>query len=353
MRRNLDKEVRLARDASMPRSTRPTSAIGHSSSPRKRCRHTSPSDYVVDLDIPLQPLKRVRVKGPTLEGHKRQTLRSRQGLDDEEEEEGPSWPQQQPPPVLPPALAVTAVALPTESITPSPPSLSAASSCTPDAKSLARPDHALPGTMRTQGGARTVSTLMLKQKTCNADESLATDRDTVALQRLDAVADADLSAALASLLGQLCAGNQDDGRCPPLDALALEERAFFSKQKQPFSLDSYIERVVDHVPSRPVLVTSLVLIDRLFNSNANLALSDMNVHRIVITAILLASKFLEDEPYAQEFYRQAGGVPSLEELNQLEAFFLQQLDWKIFVSRQLYSDYYNAVCDRMESMLAR
>jgi Cyclin len=331
MRRNLE-EVHLVRNAKMPRCTYPSSAIGHSSYPRKRCRHTSPSDYVVDLDIPLHPLKRVRVKGPTLEGHKRQTLRSSQGL------EAPSLP---PPPV--PAVA----AFPTESITPSPPSLSAASSCTPDSKGLN-----LPEMTRTQGGARMdTGTASKAKEACKADELLTTDCGTVALQQLDAVADANLSAALASLLGQLCERNQDDGRCPPLEALELEERVFFSKQRQPFSLESYMERVVDHVSSRPVLVTALVLIDRLFNNNQNLALSDMNVHRIVITAILLASKFLEDEPYAQEFYRQAGGVPSIEELNQLEAFFLHQLDWKILVSGQLYADYYNAVCDRTDSML--
>jgi hypothetical protein len=253
-----------------------------------------------------------------LEGQRRQALWSRQGL-----------------PVHP---ASEEAVLSTESVTPSPPSLSAASSCTPDAA---------------------VEAAALIEKDEQKETKLKTETRpggslaSAATRRLEAVDDDDLAAALASLLGRLCVKNEQSGQCRRLEELELDEHIFFSKQKQPFSLESYVVRIIDHVTSRQVLITALVLIDRLFTCNANLALSEMNVHRILITAVLLASKFLEDEPYAQEFYRQAGGVPSLIELNKLEAAFLDQLDWKLFVTRPVYFDYYNAVCTRVDALFHR
>ena len=67
-------------------------------------------------------------------------------------------------------------------------------------------------------------------------------------------------------------------------------------------------------------VLMLIYIDRLIAAT-NLRLSELNIHRVMITALLLAAKFFDDEYFHNSFYAKLGGI-SLAELNALELEFL-------------------------------
>jgi len=61
-------------------------------------------------------------------------------------------------------------------------------------------------------------------------------------------------------------------------------------------------------------------------------------YSLILTAVLLTSKFYNDIFYGNHFVAYVGGV-SLEELNLLEVEFLKFLDWKMWVDPLEYEMY--------------
>lgn len=69
----------------------------------------------------------------------------------------------------------------------------------------------------------------------------------------------------------------------------------------------------------------------LVQSHAELAVTSLTVHRLVITAVMLAAKLMDDNYYNNAFYAKIGGV-TLSELNHMELEMLRMLDYRIVVS---------------------
>ncbi|KAA8495433.1 Cyclin-U4-1 [Porphyridium purpureum] len=112
---------------------------------------------------------------------------------------------------------------------------------------------------------------------------------------------------------------------------------FYSAQKQKFALVKYIQRVVTLVSgSSSIFILALCFLQRARKADTLLALHDYNVHRLWITAVVLASKMLEDEVYSNEHYAKMGGVPSLVEMNRLEAQLLKKLNFSLCVPETEY-----------------
>ena len=64
----------------------------------------------------------------------------------------------------------------------------------------------------------------------------------------------------------------------------------------------------------------------------------LSVHRIILTSVLLCSKFFNDIYYSNEQIGQLGGIhPS--EMNLLEAYMLDMLDYILFIEEEEYSRY--------------
>jgi len=82
-------------------------------------------------------------------------------------------------------------------------------------------------------------------------------------------------------------------------------------------------------------VISLVLLERILESNRGLAITHLNVHRCFLASSTLAAKFQDDDFYSNPFYAHVGGVTQDEMLN-LEAEFLRMLDWRAHVSNEDY-----------------
>jgi hypothetical protein len=69
----------------------------------------------------------------------------------------------------------------------------------------------------------------------------------------------------------------------------------------------YLRRIVEYVKcSGESIVMALVYIDRLIERRA-FAVTALNVHRLLITSILLAAKCFDDEYYSNGFFAQVGG----------------------------------------------
>jgi len=60
--------------------------------------------------------------------------------------------------------------------------------------------------------------------------------------------------------------------------------------------------------------------------------------RLILTSILSAIKFNEDEYYTNEYFAKVGGI-SLKELNALEVEFLQLINFCLYVEKSLFIKY--------------
>ena len=62
------------------------------------------------------------------------------------------------------------------------------------------------------------------------------------------------------------------------------------------------------------------------------------LNRLMLTAIVLASKFLDDRKHKNEYYAKHGDI-SLKEINKLEIDFLETLEYNLYVNPVLFYRY--------------
>ena len=83
---------------------------------------------------------------------------------------------------------------------------------------------------------------------------------------------------------------------------------------------------------------ALVYIDRLIGKGG-FELSSLNVHRVIITSVLLAAKFFDDTYYNNAYFAKVGGVPC-NEVNALELEMLFFIGFHLHVPTALYEKYF-------------
>lgn len=128
--------------------------------------------------------------------------------------------------------------------------------------------------------------------------------------------------------------------------LGLQKATRFDSAYVPdISIESYLERISKYSKaSASVLLLAFVYIDRIRTSE-NFILTRLNVHRIFITAVLLATKFYDDEVFKNAFYASLGGV-TVKELNILEIDLLNMLKFSLVVSVETYDQYIDFLLDQ-------
>ena len=72
--------------------------------------------------------------------------------------------------------------------------------------------------------------------------------------------------------------------------------------------------------------------------------------RLILATVLLTSKFYNDIFFANHHIAYIGGVPT-EELNRLEQYYLEVIDWQLFVSPEEYARYDQALIDHVHDLL--
>lgn len=84
---------------------------------------------------------------------------------------------------------------------------------------------------------------------------------------------------------------------------------------------------------------ALVYLDRLEAENVLLGLTEHNVHRMIITAVMIAAKVLDDRVYSNAHFARVGGMANVQELNKLEWKMLTMLEFKTRVCQEEYISY--------------
>ena len=82
--------------------------------------------------------------------------------------------------------------------------------------------------------------------------------------------------------------------------------------------------------------------------NPDFVISSLNVHRLLITAIMLASKFFDDVYYNNAYYARVGGI-SNSEVNSLEMEMLRMISFSLFVQPDQYERYRGSLYSHVSS----
>uniref|UniRef100_A0A1D1ZJ53 Cyclin-P3-1 n=1 Tax=Anthurium amnicola TaxID=1678845 RepID=A0A1D1ZJ53_9ARAE len=140
---------------------------------------------------------------------------------------------------------------------------------------------------------------------------------------------------LASLLERAIQKNEK-----LLEAMKKKESVtvFHGLRAPNLSIRRYIERIFKYSKCSPsCFVLAQVYIDR-FLQQPNMHLTSLNVHRLLITSVVVAAKFIDDAFYNNAYYAKVGGVGTLE-MNRLELNFLFCLDFRLQVTVGTFDKY--------------
>ncbi|KAH6795985.1 hypothetical protein C2S51_036971 [Perilla frutescens var. frutescens] len=120
--------------------------------------------------------------------------------------------------------------------------------------------------------------------------------------------------------------------------------AFHGVRAPAITLDKYVERIYKYTSCSPsCFVVAFVYIDRLVHRYPDSLVVSLNVHRLLVTSVMVASKVLDDAHYNNAFYARVGGVSNVE-LNKLEIELLFLLDFGVSVSSRVFESY----CQHLE-----
>lgn len=118
---------------------------------------------------------------------------------------------------------------------------------------------------------------------------------------------------------------------------------FHSVRAPQLSIHEYLSRVSKYFQcSHECFVLCLVYIDRIVKLHPEFSICSLNIHRLLVTSVMLAVKFFDDVYYSNAYYAKVGGIRT-KEVNALETQFLRLIDWRMHVSPEEYDQYRNHV----------
>lgn len=131
---------------------------------------------------------------------------------------------------------------------------------------------------------------------------------------------------------------------PPWGARQPQVATPFHSIRPPgMSVHDYLERISKYFQcSHQCFVICMVYLDRITKHHPEYMVNILNVHRLLVTGIMVAAKFWDDVHYRNSYYAMAAGLAT-SELNTLESGFLRLLQWRLHVSSEEYNLYQDLV----------
>lgn len=113
---------------------------------------------------------------------------------------------------------------------------------------------------------------------------------------------------------------------------------FHSVYEPSVTIREYVSRIGRYSRcSRECFIIALILLDR-YQRNTGYQLCSLNVHRLMITALLVAVKSSDDVFQSNKYWNDVGGLPD-REIHFLERFFLKDIKWMTYIDREEYNWY--------------
>ncbi|XWS60152.1 hypothetical protein CRYUN_Cryun07bG0010100 [Craigia yunnanensis] len=114
---------------------------------------------------------------------------------------------------------------------------------------------------------------------------------------------------------------------------------FHGLTRPTISIRSYLERIFKYANCSPsCFVVAYVYLDRFMQMQPSLPINSFNVHRLLITSVLVSAKFMDDMYYNNAYYAKVGGI-SIVEMNLLEVDFLFGLSFQLNVTPATFHAY--------------
>uniref|UniRef100_A0A0E0EGM6 Cyclin n=1 Tax=Oryza meridionalis TaxID=40149 RepID=A0A0E0EGM6_9ORYZ len=155
-------------------------------------------------------------------------------------------------------------------------------------------------------------------------------------------------AILSSLLQRVAERNDAAAAAAVGEEAAAAVSAFQGLTKPAISIGGYLERIFRFANCSPsCYVVAYIYLDRFLRRRPALAVDSFNVHRLLITSVLTAVKFVDDICYNNAYFARVGGI-SLMEMNYLEVDFLFGIAFDLNVTPAAFASY----CAVLQSEMA-
>lgn len=114
---------------------------------------------------------------------------------------------------------------------------------------------------------------------------------------------------------------------------------FHGVRSPAITIAKYLERIYKYTSCSPsCFVVGYVYIDRLVHRQPDFPVISLNIHRLVLTSVMIAAKVLDDAHYNNAFYARVGGISNTE-LNRLEIDLLFRLGFRLKVTGKVFESY--------------
>ena len=177
---------------------------------------------------------------------------------------------------------------------------------------------------------------------CFAAERKRSFAESIQTLKADAEAQEPVVALVCRVLDRTVVGYSDQriASKPATDSYSSHP-PFEGTHPCPLSPSEYVERILKYTRCSPCnLIVGLVYLQRLKDLDADgkrTRLTSYNIQRLLLTALMLASKFL-DEPHASNKQWALVGDLSVQEMNSLELEMLWLLKFSLTISRDEYDE---------------
>ncbi|MDR3492727.1 MAG: hypothetical protein P4M12_11935 [Gammaproteobacteria bacterium] len=117
---------------------------------------------------------------------------------------------------------------------------------------------------------------------------------------------------------------------------------FCSYEIPKISVKDYLTRLTLYLrATAPELAIIFIYLSRYQSAHPNNLITEFNIHRLLITALVLAQKFHADDIIHKNTYSAKVGGITLKEMNKLEIEFLIAIDHKLYVTSEEYNQWKN------------
>lgn len=131
----------------------------------------------------------------------------------------------------------------------------------------------------------------------------------------------------------------------PLFLYVLEDVPYKEKACNEGDLILFMRKIFDKMQlATECIIVTLIYLEKVM-INGGIEMRFCNWKPLLFTGILLASKFWEDINFWNVDYVDALNIYNLKSINRMESEFVSLCEYNLFVSADLYTQYYMAVRD--------
>jgi len=118
----------------------------------------------------------------------------------------------------------------------------------------------------------------------------------------------------------------------------INKTIFDLKRLPLISLYDYLYRIIKYTRINDnTLINALIYIDRIHKNK--FIITYYNIHKLIFIAIVLASKFVEDNCLNRKLYSRIGGITN-KEFEILEIKFCLYINYRLYIKKDIFDKYY-------------